>query len=86
MIGRLRGTLVSKHAPWILLDVAGVDWNGRTAQQVDGVSFAPALRGQQVELAHHDPVERESSVAVTLKVRLAVSPAPRNCTALFAAE
>ena len=26
MIGRLRGTLVSKHAPWILLDVAGVGY------------------------------------------------------------
>lgn len=29
-----------------VLDVAGVDWNGRVVQQVDGVSFAPALRGE----------------------------------------
>lgn len=29
-----------------VLDVAGVDWRGRTVQQVDGVSFAPALRGE----------------------------------------
>ena len=28
-----------------VLDVAGVDWRGRVAQAVDGVSFAPALRG-----------------------------------------
>lgn len=38
-----------------VLDVAGVDWDGRVVQQVDGVSFAPALRGAPAAAAAPAP-------------------------------
>jgi arylsulfatase A-like enzyme len=36
-----------------ILDMAGVPWQGRTAQTVDGISFVPLLRG-----AGHTPADR----------------------------
>ncbi|WP_297800797.1 Holliday junction branch migration protein RuvA [Arenimonas sp. GDDSR-1] len=60
MIGRLRGTLVSKHAPWIVLEVGGVGYELEVPMST--YYDLPAI-GEALTLVTHYAV-REDAVAL----------------------
>ena len=60
MIGRLRGTLVSKHPPWLLVDVGGVGYDVQVPMST--VYELPAV-GKEVTLLIHYAA-KEDSVAL----------------------
>jgi Holliday junction DNA helicase RuvA len=60
MIGRLRGTLVSKHAPWIMLEVGGV---GYELEVPMSTYYDLPEAGQALTLITHYAV-REDAVAL----------------------
>jgi holliday junction DNA helicase RuvA len=60
MIGRLRGTLISKHAPWIMLEVGGV---GYELEVPMSTYYDLPEAGQMLTLITHYAV-REDAVAL----------------------
>ncbi len=60
MIGRLRGTLVSRHPPWLLVDVGGV---GYELQAPMSTIYELPPTGKEVVLLTHY-VSRDDTVAL----------------------
>ncbi|MDE1962431.1 MAG: Holliday junction branch migration protein RuvA [Xanthomonadaceae bacterium] len=60
MIGRLRGTLVSKQPPWLLLDVGGVGYEVEAPMST--IFDLPATGKEVILLTHH--AVKEDSVAL----------------------
>lgn len=60
MIGRLRGTLVSKQPPWLLIDVAGVGYELQAPMST--IYDLPATGKEVVLLTHH--AVKDDSVAL----------------------
>jgi Holliday junction DNA helicase RuvA len=58
MIGRLRGTLVSKQPPWLLLDVGGVGYELEAPMST--IYDLPGI-GQEVTLLTHYAVKEDSA-------------------------
>ena len=59
MIGRLRGTLLSKKPPWLLVEVAGVGYELEAPMST--IYDLPAL-GQEVTLVTHQVVKEDGAV------------------------
>ena len=60
MIGRLRGTLVSKQPPWLLVEVGGVGYELEAPMST--ISDLPGLGKEVVLLTHY--AQKEDSVAL----------------------
>ena len=60
MIGRLRGTLVSKQPPWLLIDVGGVGYELEAPMST--IYDLPATGKEVILLTHH--AVKEDSVAL----------------------
>ena len=75
MIGRLKGILVHKQPPWLVIDVHGV---GYELEAPMSTFYDLPDVGREVALFTHYAQKEDSVVAVRLPARIRTPPVPRR--------